>query len=299
MSKKILISLSIIGIVSAIVIGATTAFFSDTETSSGNTFTAGSIDLKVDNHCYYNGDECACTEDNGCTWQSGPNVGKECFCTWKEKDLTDGDLFFDFADLKPGDYGEDTISLHVRDNDAWACAAIRITKNDDATNDDQDIDCTEPELEDNDTDCDANEPDNDLFDGDLAQKLYFVFWVDDGDNIYECGPGIDEILMYGYASDIIEQGGTAVYTLADSDENNVGGQDGDPLEGCQTYYIGKMWCFGDLDWDPNRDSDLWTCNGALVDNKPQTDEVQGDIIFYAVQKRNNSDFQCSSWAPQN
>ncbi|PIW76653.1 MAG: hypothetical protein CO001_00190, partial [Candidatus Portnoybacteria bacterium CG_4_8_14_3_um_filter_40_10] len=41
--KKIIISLSIIAAVAAIAIGATTAYFSDTETSTGNTFTAGSI----------------------------------------------------------------------------------------------------------------------------------------------------------------------------------------------------------------------------------------------------------------
>lgn len=47
MNKKILISLSTIAAVAAIVIGGTVAYFSDTETSSGNTFTAGSLDLKV------------------------------------------------------------------------------------------------------------------------------------------------------------------------------------------------------------------------------------------------------------
>jgi predicted ribosomally synthesized peptide with SipW-like signal peptide len=45
--KKVLISLSIIGAVAAIAIGATVAYFSDIETSSGNTFTAGTLDLKV------------------------------------------------------------------------------------------------------------------------------------------------------------------------------------------------------------------------------------------------------------
>lgn len=48
MNKKILISLSLIAAVAAIVVGATTAWFSDTETSSGNTFTAGTIDISVD-----------------------------------------------------------------------------------------------------------------------------------------------------------------------------------------------------------------------------------------------------------
>lgn len=48
--KKILISLAIIGIVAAIGVGATVAYFSDTETSTGNTFTAGSLDLKLSNN---------------------------------------------------------------------------------------------------------------------------------------------------------------------------------------------------------------------------------------------------------
>jgi len=47
MTKKILISLSIIGIVAAIAVGGTIAYFSDTETSVGNTFTAGTIDISV------------------------------------------------------------------------------------------------------------------------------------------------------------------------------------------------------------------------------------------------------------
>jgi len=48
MMKKILLSVAIIGAVAAIVVGATTAYFSDTETSTGNTFTAGTIDIAVD-----------------------------------------------------------------------------------------------------------------------------------------------------------------------------------------------------------------------------------------------------------
>jgi predicted ribosomally synthesized peptide with SipW-like signal peptide len=45
--KRILVSLSIIGVVAAIAIGSTIAYFSDVETSTGNTFTAGTMDLKV------------------------------------------------------------------------------------------------------------------------------------------------------------------------------------------------------------------------------------------------------------
>ena len=45
--KKILLSLIIIGAVGAVVAGVTTAYFSDTETAVGNTITAGTIDIKV------------------------------------------------------------------------------------------------------------------------------------------------------------------------------------------------------------------------------------------------------------
>lgn len=45
--KKILASLAMIVLVSSVAVGATRAYFSDTETSTSNTFTAGSLDLKV------------------------------------------------------------------------------------------------------------------------------------------------------------------------------------------------------------------------------------------------------------
>lgn len=43
----------------ALVAGGTGAFFSDTETSTGNVFTAGAVDLKIDHtKAYYNGEPC-------------------------------------------------------------------------------------------------------------------------------------------------------------------------------------------------------------------------------------------------
>ncbi len=45
--RKLFLSLAIIGITSVLAIGATSAYFSDTETSSANTFTAGTLDLKL------------------------------------------------------------------------------------------------------------------------------------------------------------------------------------------------------------------------------------------------------------
>ena len=45
--KKILVSLSIIGVVAVIAVGSTVAYFRDVETSAGNTLTAGTLDLKI------------------------------------------------------------------------------------------------------------------------------------------------------------------------------------------------------------------------------------------------------------
>lgn len=46
--KKFFLSVFVLALASVMAIGATTAYFSDTETSSANTFTAGTLDLKLD-----------------------------------------------------------------------------------------------------------------------------------------------------------------------------------------------------------------------------------------------------------
>lgn len=65
--KKIAISLGIIGVVAAIVIGATTAYFSDTEVSGGNLFKAGTIDIQI--------------EDDNFVWSDGATLAdmKPCY----------------------------------------------------------------------------------------------------------------------------------------------------------------------------------------------------------------------------
>jgi len=48
--KKIILSLAIVGIVGAVAIGGTIAYFSDTATVSGNTFTSGTLNLQIDSN---------------------------------------------------------------------------------------------------------------------------------------------------------------------------------------------------------------------------------------------------------
>src|SRR3989337_1248885 len=114
--KKVLLSLLSIGAVAVVAVFASQAFFSDTETSTGNLLQAGAIDLLIDNQSYV-------TDVNG-------NLVYSDATSWTESNL-DGQLFFNFNDLKPGDIGEDTISVKVNDNNAWACVKFDITEDSD------------------------------------------------------------------------------------------------------------------------------------------------------------------------
>jgi len=260
-TPRLLLSFATLLGATALIIGATFAFFSDTETSANNTLEAGALDLKIDNTSYYNG---VLNQDT----------------TWTLSDLTD-QLFFDFQDIKPSDFGEDTMSFHV-DNDSWVCAEFTLTENSDNT-------CTEPELLD---DVTCEEPG--LDDGELAQNINFVFWEDDGDNVLEDDEGIIE---QGTAEDVFDNN---TITLADSLINNIGGIPGDPMAGGSNHYIGKAWCFGTLTLapvpadqgvDPTQNGGI-LCDGSQLDNATQTDRVLADIQFSAVQSRNNPDFVC-------
>lgn len=277
--------MSMIALVGTLVVGGTSAFFSDTESSTGNTFTAGDIDLQIGNESYYSAlnpdfDGTDSTSLLPANDQNSFEVG----------DLNDGQAFFTFGDLKPGDLSEDTITITVGSNDAYACAYLEVTANDDGT-------CNEPELDD---DLSCVEDNDNLFDGELAQQLNFVFWADDGDNVFEDG---EQILTSGSADEVID--GQA-YTLADSQGNVFAGGDNVPMIGDEEYHIGKAWCFGELTASDNtaleqldaggpdeRGSGV-TCEGAEgTDNASQTDVVEGIVAFYAVQERNNPDFTCS------
>lgn len=263
MNKTIILSSAALLAVVAIVAGATTAFYSDTETSAGNVFAAGAIDLKIDNESYYNG-----VLNTNTTW---------------ELDDLDDKLFFDFHDMKPGDDGEDTISIHVDNNDAWMCMDINLT----SANDNG---LTEPESGDGDTTGGVGE-------GELQEEVNFIWWKDDGDNVLEEGENVfNEALLS-------ELDGYSV-PLSDSTDGGIFGSS--PIEGSQTYYIGKAWCYGEITVNylpqdgfgktgsngPSVRGAGIECEGSLLNNITQTDSVTGDLKFFAIQSRNNPDFKC-------
>jgi len=257
MNTKILASFLIIGLVASAIGMGTYAFFSDTETSTGNTFTAGSIDLKIDLD------------------RDGSNV-------WVLKDLVAGtDKFFTYSDVKPGDDGELTVSLHVYSNDAYGCFYIDPYLDTDNT-------CTEPELE-VETGCTP------AGDGELDDHLQFRIWLDQGcipgwqcaendphcttdphegdnnwDKCIEIGPP-EPFLTYCGST------GSAWCYLSDIDEDGEVWLLG-TLTGSKTNYIGIEW----------------NLPGATTGNAVQSDNWGANVAFYAEQTKNNGGFSCPS-----
>lgn len=105
---KIVKSVGVIVFVGAVVAGATGAFFSDTETSIGNVFTAGSVslDLTAINHTYKDGNAGDPTGFGLNTPQPGTGPS------------------FTFTDLKPLDWGTITGTLKNGANDTFVCTRI-------------------------------------------------------------------------------------------------------------------------------------------------------------------------------
>ena len=309
-NSRVLLSGAAIVAAAALIIGATFAFFSDSEESLGNVLSAGSLDLKIDSEAHYAGMVCSLEglwveNTNESTDLTRPElVGESCEGTWALKDLEEGDTFFELFDLKPGDNGENTISLHVFDNDAWG--RIRVTNIADA-----DVDCTEPESESTDTECivvptPLPSPDTN---GELSENLNFFLWLDEGsipgfqcfdENTQtrdpECDPGEgnnifdpdeepttaqsigfdgEDIVIFlapGLAEAYADPECTEAAAPADghNDYDICHGLASDGrLVGSATYYIGVSW-----EIDEN------------TGNEAQTDSVSADISFDITQHRN-------------
>lgn len=268
--KKIILSLGSILFAGALLAGGTGAFLGDKEVSTGNTFASGVIDLKIDNESY-------ATDDNGKLYFSTST-------SWLLSPLA-GKLFFNFGDIKPGDIGEDTISLHVSNNNAYACMNVEIT----ATPENGQ---TGPE--------DLVDPSGATNKGELQNYLYFAFWADDGDNVYEKG---EKIFKEGLAKDIFDG---KYWSLSDS-VKNIWGNSPAPIPANSVKYIGKAWCFGEITKNPvNQDNKGkigtngplvrgtgFKCEGEDVGNIVQSDGIKANVGFIATQSRNNSSFTCA------
>ncbi|MEK9201267.1 MAG: hypothetical protein AAB909_04830 [Patescibacteria group bacterium] len=195
-------------------------------------------------------------------------IGTQCTGTFALVDLTQ-EKFWDLTDVKPGDYGENTISMHIEDNPVWACIDILNLNN--AENDRID-----PEIE-------AGDATDDPQGGELAQNIYFTSWADDGDNIWEQGEPLLFTNEQGPASDVLNG---KTYTLVDS-----GSPLPTPFPGGSTQYLGLAWCAGTMTIDGVNFT--ITCNGASMGNVAQTDSLTADVRFRVEQHRNNPNFLCT------
>ena len=277
----------------ALLAGGTGALVSQTQNSTGNTFTSGIVNFKIDNESYVTS-----------------NAGKLVLSTTTTFGLSDlaGKLFFNFGDVKPGDIGEDTISLHNLGNDAWMCMKVKLTGT--AEN-------GQPEPE---TLVDSTTGVNQ---GELQNALQFAFWADDGDNVYEKG---EKIFQQGNAATLFDG---SWWTLSDSggsvwgskgsgwqyddknkkwsDDNYCHQNKNQPDPGSSTQYIAKAWCFGTLTPAPIAQDGKgktgsngplargtgFLCNGAPLGNEYQSDGISLDVSFEATQSRDNGSFVCS------
>jgi len=313
-NSRILLSGAAILAAAALIIGATLAFFSDTETSEGNILQAGGLDLKIDSEAHYAG--LVCEEDEG---NDGPNfiwvddnpssttrpdlVDKECSGTWEETDLGPEHKFFDLSDIKPGDEGEVTVSLHVFDNDAWG----RLVINDIL---DEDNGCTEPESEDaGDVTCNGDP------DGELQENLLFRIWLDEGlINGFQCSSPEREARceadpeegdnIWQETTIVNQQSVPAEPQLVAPGTLDEGGEILNIWQGLQVAY-GLQGCVGSGDPDDR----TTTCIGLTpdghmigsvtyyfglawelpddVEDIVQTDSLQADMRFEIEQHRNN------------
>jgi len=181
---------------------------------------------------------------------------------WTETDLTD-QTFFDFNDIKPADWGTNVISLHVYDNDAYACLIV-------SEKDDQENTLLETETEDG----DALNVGNPLGDGELSNYINVFTWGDtNGNGVYETG---EDALGNGSLFDL-----SSIMSLDTLNQQF--------LTATTTKNIGLAWCAGTL--TPNIDG-TFTCDGAGMPNKAQSDSFSANLTAYAEQTRNNEEFDC-------
>ncbi len=208
--RKILISLLTVALVGGGVYGATSAFFSDTETSNANIITAGSIDLKV-----------------GSTYSSVNDAnGNGSFLLG---DLDSNQALYTFTDLKPGDMGGGQFEIKVAKNESWACVQSTLSST-------PENDLLDPEAEANDTTPVV---------GELQDHLQFVFWNDvNGNGLLDGGDANLPTTSFTLAQL------TALGSFPLADSTSVNGPSfltGSPLTPDISYHLGFKYCFGNFD----------------------------------------------------
>lgn len=202
-----------------------------------------------------------------------PNlVNKPCDGSWDLTNLEE-EKFFNFTDLKPGDSGKNIISLHLADNDGWACMYL-----DNIEDDDNGL--VEPEADGGDTTAGEGQ-------GEVSENMDVFMWLDENqDDLYNPNePVLVEAKTFAHAFESNSAIQYPIIALADSLNGRL-------LTASSTAYVGFTWCIGDLEVDEQTAN--INCEIPGIDNITQTDSLSADLIFYTEQQRNNLDFTCKS-----
>ncbi|WP_256298239.1 choice-of-anchor W domain-containing protein [Haloarchaeobius salinus] len=252
--RRVLGGLGAIGVASAGAGLGTSAYFSDTESFVGNILEAGSLDLYV--HVDYEEDQGSYGDYEIDGVIQGDTFGED----------PDGEaLTIDVDDLKPGDSGEGELCFSIVDNPAWMWMCGELTANDENS-------VTEPEAdadgEDNDYD-----PDGDIDgEGELADAMMvsLTYCDEDGDPILDD----DEepiVILEGTLGEVMSQLDNGVALDGDLEED-----DRSPFPGVESSNETAGPCVCVEWWVPTD-----------VGNEIQTDSVEFDFSFVAVQSRHN------------
>ncbi|TKX85637.1 VWA domain-containing protein [Halorubrum sp. SS5] len=236
--RKVLAGLGAVGVASAGAGLGTTAYFNDTETFEGNTLTAGELDLKLDYKSTYLGGPGRLDDVIDMGYPDAEDLGEGRYLlgqapspadmqAWEDLVMEDdfdfcspeadqylvngsGIPVFTLDDVKPGDSGEVTISIHICDNPAFLYLSGELTEN--AENGQ-----SEPEMEDEGEDTDGV--------GELADAIEVCVWYDeDCDNVYEpTGTGQQQELEVALVSDVSgSMGGAPLSALKTAATSFVG-----------------------------------------------------------------------------
>lgn len=126
--RKVLGSMGAIGAAGALGGAGTMAFYNDPENFEKNVFQAGEMDLKVDWQESYNGKKIEALPDTDDDGKQDPKTPTKRKYLGDMPEALDSDLrtkkykgepLINLLDVKPGDWGEVTFSLHVFGNPAW------------------------------------------------------------------------------------------------------------------------------------------------------------------------------------
>ena len=229
------------GVLAVAVLSQNSVFGSTFATGSGT----GALELTIDNQTFYNG-------------VLQPTM------SWSLKNLVPAtDRFFNFSDVKPGDTGTTTMSIHLKNSPAFVCLDFK-----NLTDAENGINEPESLLDNNQT-------------GELSQELEFFAWRDDGDNKFEIG----ELPLFGTATQ------TAKVLLATTSYALSDALNGPAFAVNQVKYIGITWCAGNL--AVNTATAQITCDATAMGNEAQTDSMKVDVSIRAVSSTQQPKFTCN------